>query len=309
MQTPRSRPEPPPPVARVAEGFVDQRLLIVPPDRIKSGQDLPVIRDLQVTHIGHFHSARNHFVERRKGSPEWILIMCLAGAGHCELHGKTWNISPGSLILLPPLIAHSYYTDVVEPWSIFWVHFTGKRSADFAKALALQDDCPLLEVAKPAVLQDAFEETYRHALDGFSDTGLLGLSTAFARLLGLARIYSSANSIRARRTEDRILNVIRQLQEEPTRNWQVEELASAASMSLSHFSDRFQKQAGCPPKQFIIRLRLQIASALMHESELTVTEIAAQVGYDDPYYFSRLFRRYTGQSPRAHRRDLGIHIS
>jgi len=297
---------PPLPAARIAEGFIGQRLLIVPPDRLSRGRELPVVRNLQVTHIGHFNSPRNHFVHRRKGCPDFVLIYCLAGAGHCNFRGKTWDISAGDLILFPPGVGHCYYADEVDPWSIFWVHFTGKDAADYVEALALPDDSPLLEVPKQDAMQVAFEETYRHALDGYSDSGLLGLTTGLSRLIGLARVYSVAGSARARRTEDRVLNAIRQLQAEPTRDWRLEDLAAGAGMSLPHFSDRFHKQAGCPPKQFVIRLRLQIASALMQESGLTVAEIAARVGYDDPYYFSRLFRRHTGDSPRAHRRDLGI---
>lgn len=56
-------------------------------------------------------------------------------------------------------------------------------------------------------MRDAFEETYRHAIDGFSDSGLLGLTTGLARLIALARIYSAVGSARARRTEDRIFVV------------------------------------------------------------------------------------------------------
>lgn len=81
---------PPPPItARLAEGFSGQRLIILPPDQLATGTTLPVVRDLQVTHIGHFNTARNHFVERKKGCPGSILIYCMAGTGHCKLHDKT----------------------------------------------------------------------------------------------------------------------------------------------------------------------------------------------------------------------------
>jgi AraC family transcriptional regulator of arabinose operon len=297
----------PPITARVEEGFSGQRLVIVPLDQRVAGASLPVVRDLQVTHIGHFNTARNHFVERQRGCPDHILIYCMAGAGHCRLHDETWDVVAGNLIYLPADVAHSYFADAADPWSIFWIHFTGLRAGDHVEALALPGNCPILNVPKQDVMRDAFEQTYRHAVDGFSDLGQLGMTTGLARLIALARIYSQTGTVRTRRTEDRILEIIRQLQAEPSRNWRLEELASAAGMSLPHFSERFHKQAGCPPKQFLIGLRLQIASALMQESGLTVAQIAHQVGYEDPYYFSRLFRIHTGQSPREHRRDLGIH--
>jgi len=58
-----------------------------------------------------------------------------------------------------------------------------------------------------------------------------------------------------------------------------------------------------PPKQFIIRQRIQMACALIHGSKLSVAQIAARVGYEDTYFFSRLFSRHIGQSPRSYRQE------
>ncbi|BCU79495.1 AraC family transcriptional regulator [Luteolibacter sp. LG18] len=290
---------------RVKEGFAGQRLLIVPPDRIQHGSRLPVVKDLQVTHIGHYHSAPHHYVHRRKGSPQAILIYCLDGCGYCETEGNTVTVGPGQLLVLPAGMPHAYFADEARPWSIFWIHFTGQRATDHLAALTGGESRTLLEIPEIEILRTAFEETYRHALDGFSDAGLLGLTTGLSRLIGLARIYSASGNRRSRETEDRILKTIRRLQAEPTRDWQVEELATLAGMSPPHFHDRFHQQAGCPPKQFLIRLRLQTACALMLDPGLTIAEISRRVGYEDPYYFSRLFRRHLGQSPAAYRREIG----
>jgi len=306
MPEPSQNTGPPPASLRIEDGFAGQRLLAIPPDRLERARSLPVVRDLLVTHIGHFHAARNHFVERRNGCPQAVLIYCMAGAGFFTLDDTTRPVREGSLFVLPPGVFHRYYADTSDPWSIFWLHFTGERAADHLQALAVSDASPLIEVPNQTVMRDAFEETYRHAIEGFSDPGLLGLTTGLSRLIALARIHSLAGGGRVRKTEDRVLAIIQQLHAEPARDWQIDELASLAGLSLPHFTERFHKQAGCPPKQFLIRLRLQIASALMQDAGLTVAEIANRIGYDDPYYFSRLFRRHTGLSPRAYRRDLGI---
>lgn len=302
---PTKRVHPPRAGQRIQEGFAGQRLLIVPEDRLQRGSQLPVVRDLQVSHIGHFHSAKNHFVHRRKGCPETILIYCLQGAGYCELRGEMLEVAQGNLLILPANVPHSYFADESYPWSIFWIHFTGIRADDYIQAMTVGNPRPLIEVPEVDALQAAFEETYRHALDGFSDAGLLGLTTGLSRLVGLVRIHTASGSKRTREAEDRILRIVRTLQAEPERDWQIHELAAMAGMSAPHFFDRFHRQTGCPPKQFLIRLRLQMASVLMQDSGLTIGEISGRVGYEDPYYFSRLFRRHFGQSPASHRRDLG----
>ncbi len=295
---------PRPPALRIAEGFAGQRLVIVPRERLEATRRLPLIRDLQVTHIGHFGPAKNHFVKRARGVGEFVLIYCLAGEGHCEVGGQHHRAAAGDVAILPPGVPHTYYADPGDPWTIFWFHFTGERAADYPAALELEEGNPILHAPRPNALRQAFEEAYRHTLHGFTDSSLLGLSTGLARLIGLLKIYSRPRGLRTHRTEDRILEAIRRLQEEPTRDWSLGELAAEAGMSEPYFCEMFRKQAGCPPKQFVIRQRLQMASALMHESGLTVAQIAARVGYEDPYYFSRLFRYHTGRSPRDYRREV-----
>lgn len=291
------------PESRIAEGFTGQRLVIVPRDRLGATKSLPVIRDLQVTHIGHFGPAKNHFVKRLHGSPEYILIYCLAGKGVCKLRNRQWPVASGDAVVLPPGKTHTYHADPGDPWTIFWVHFTGARAADYVAALEMEAENPILHSPRPNALRQAFEETYRHALHGFSDSSLLGLSTGLARLVGLLRIYSRPRGLRMHRTEDRVLDAVRRMQAEPTRDWSLGDLAGEAGMSAPYFCEVFRKQVGCAPGQFLIRQRIQMACALMHESNLTVAQIAARVGYEDPYYFSRLFSRHIGQSPRSYRRE------
>ncbi|QJE95716.1 AraC family transcriptional regulator [Luteolibacter luteus] len=298
-KSPSSGPE-----SRIAEGFTGQRLVIVPRDRLSATKALPVIRDLQVTHIGHFGPARNHFVKRLHGTAEHILIYCLAGKGECRLGNRQWPVAAGDAVILPPGKTHSYLADPADPWTIFWFHFKGTRAADYVAALGLEADNPILHSPRPNALRQAFEESYRHALHGFNDSSLLGLSTGLARLVGLLRIYSRPRGLRMHRTEDRVLAAIRRMQAEPTRDWSLDELAGEAGMSSPYFCEVFRKQVGCAPKQFAIRQRMQIACALMQEANLTVAEVAARLGYDDAYYFSRLFSRHIGQSPQAYRREV-----
>ncbi len=292
------------PANRIADGFAGQRLVIVPRERLEATRGLPVIRDLQVTHIGHFGPAPDHFVERQHGTAEFILIYCLAGQGHCKTGGRDWPIATGDAIILRPRAAHTYHAHPGDPWTIFWFHFTGERAADYLAALGLEEDSPILHAPRPNALRQAFEESYRHALHGFSDSSLLGLSTGLARLVGLLRIYSRPRGLRTHRTEDRVLSAIRRMQAEPTRAWSLDELATEAGMSAPYFCEMFRKQVGCPPMQFVIRQRIQMACALMHEPGLSIAQIAARTGYEDAYYFSRLFRRHTGQSPQEYRREI-----
>lgn len=79
----------------------------------------------------------------------------------------------------------------------------------------------------------------------------------------------------------------------------VRELAQICGMCESSFRAHFQKNLGMPPVQYRNFLRMKRASELLKSGEYTVTEAAAAVQCPDVYYFSKMFKRFFGQSPRA----------
>ncbi len=79
------------------------------------------------------------------------------------------------------------------------------------------------------------------------------------------------------------------------------ELAAQAGMSVSHYSMLFRALTGYAPIDFLLRRRMQQGARLLDTTPLRVDEIAMRVGYTDAYYFSRLFKRFVGHSPRAYR--------
>lgn len=97
------------------------------------------------------------------------------------------------------------------------------------------------------------------------------------------------------------------------RNFQ-EEMTVTELAALTHYSERqflrlFKEATGCRPMQYITKLRLHNACRLLRETELTVTEIAERCGYTDSSYFSRVFMRKLGISPKAYRKDSETHSS
>jgi AraC-like DNA-binding protein len=81
----------------------------------------------------------------------------------------------------------------------------------------------------------------------------------------------------------------------------VPQLASLARLSASHYFALFKDRTRCSPIGYFIRLRMGHACRLLAESSLPVKEIAAQLGYDDPFYFSRLFKSVHAVAPTEYR--------
>ena len=88
-------------------------------------------------------------------------------------------------------------------------------------------------------------------------------------------------------------------------NLTLEEMAAHANLSVSHFSRRFKEQTGFSPVDYYIHLKIQHASMLLTFTDKSVKEIGAEVGYQDAYYFSRIFRKVMGMSPSQFRGQTG----
>lgn len=82
---------------------------------------------------------------------------------------------------------------------------------------------------------------------------------------------------------------------------QVATLAALANISPSHFFALFKRRIGSAPMDYFTRLRMQRACRLLHDTNLSVKEVASKLGYDDPFYFSRVFKSVNSMAPSDYR--------
>jgi AraC-like DNA-binding protein len=107
----------------------------------------------------------------------------------------------------------------------------------------------------------------------------------------------SCESEAVRKIEQSIAYMLGHLDE----SLQVATLAARANISPSHYFALFKRQTGCAPIDCFIRLRMQHACRLLDETQLSVKEVAATLGYNDPFYFSRIFKSVNRVAPSEYR--------
>jgi len=91
--------------------------------------------------------------------------------------------------------------------------------------------------------------------------------------------------------------------EDPAAAWRIAACAAELGLGVDRFARLFRARAGCAPRVFITRARLDLAASLLCGSAAAVADIARQAGYADPHFFSRHFARRFGRSPAAYRRE------
>lgn len=140
-----------------------------------------------------------------------------------------------------------------------------------------------------------------------SDGGVAHSIIEHARFLVVARLTRLLISESSRPTvgllsTQRLQPAIDAMNTFPERHFDLAELARLCNSSLFHFARSFTSRLGTPPSAYQRTLRLQKAQSLLHDTDLSTEAIAYAVGIGTPTNFSRMFRRYTGYSPKEFRR-------
>ena len=136
----------------------------------------------------------------------------------------------------------------------------------------------------------------------------LSVQCAKSLLIDTPRTWQSGYSAppaRSDHTDTRVHRAQDWLNQHYMEAFRFEELAERLGMSPRNFARRFKQATGEAPLNYLHKLRIDHAKALLERDQRTIQEIARAVGYEDLIFFRRLFKRHTGMSPQAYRQRFG----
>jgi len=287
---------------RRAEGFTGQRIVVLPRKVVAAALAYDLLKGLLPTDSGYFPKATGHFIRRRPGVDQAILIYCVKGKGWCEMNGARHGVSFGDVLVIPPGCAHAYGADEQRPWTIFWVHVKGENVAPLLNELRIAPANPVLHLGESPELLALFEELLEVVEHGYAVSRLLYASQILAHLIGLMIWDCRQNRQGPLDNTQRVAETITYMKQHLDHNATAASFAALANLSESHYRSLFKQQIGYAPVDYFIRLRMHKACQLLDTTGLSVKEIAAKVGYEDPLYFSRVFRSVVEHSPKEYRR-------
>lgn len=105
---------------------------------------------------------------------------------------------------------------------------------------------------------------------------------------------------------DIILNTKKFIDANYKQKHSVVDLARRSNMSLYWFIRKYKDITGHTPIEYLMKIRIKNAGILLIESQLSIIEISKHVGYDNPFYFSRVFKKVTGYSPSFYRNEISV---
>lgn len=280
--------------AHKQDGFKDEKLIIIPTEFFSFCREHPLVKTLFLTDVGFFPEAKNHFRERREGIEEFILIYCVDGKGTIELADKNYDLHEGEIFCIPSKARHKYYADEKEPWSILWVHFKGENTRYFPLT-----EKQIIRLETPRA-NDRLQSLFSLLISVLEKNYTLGNFIYTSQLLSviLSEIYLREKSSDVDRQNQYLTKAIRYMYSRMDVELTLDDIAVYMKLSKSYLNSIFKTYAQRSPIDFYIHLKMQEACKYFKMTDLHIYEVARKLGYQDPYYFSRIFKKVVGISPR-----------
>ncbi|MDR0637729.1 MAG: AraC family transcriptional regulator [Spirochaetaceae bacterium] len=236
---------------------------------------------------------------------EFQIVYITKGKGTFQAEGKTHAVQGGDVMLILPGMKHAYKPDFETGWLEYWAGFTGDHFRRLIEKGILSKERTFFHTGSGGTLVPVFDsimEEIRAQKPLFQLKACAGIFSILAEVLSSERrkeqpnYYQKLTDSAKRFMEKNVLGTI-----------DIPSIAAQIGISASRLNDVFKKYTGMTPYQYFIHIKINKAENLLEDEDVSVQYAAAKLGFDDPYYFSRLFKNKTGISPSKWREFVNAH--
>lgn len=225
----------------------------------------------------------------------YALHYVIRGQGTLETGGRVFRLGEGESFIIFPQKEIYYYPDAYDPWEYVWVEFSGADAGRLLELTQLSEVQPVLTKA-PETLQPLFHLAWNAGVSPWE------MLRADARLRLLLSYYMEYYPKEPQvNTKDYVWLARKYIEQN---YWKpaltVTEIVKAVNLERSYLFRRFKGATGKSVLEYITSCRIRRACELLKTSGLPIQSVAYSVGYNDPLYFSKVFKKATSLTPSAY---------
>ena len=241
---------------------------------------------------------------RPRGRVDFQIIYIAAGCGHFHFDAvdNETIVPAGNIVIFRPkeLQKYEYYGE--DKTEVYWIHFTGSDVKNILRKYGFPDNERIFPVGTSMEYERVFKRIIielQRCQDNYEEMLTLLLRHL---LIIFHRELTREQVLKNEYLDHEMDTAVTYFNENYNRDINIEEYATSKGMSVSWFIRSFKKFTGSTPMQFIVALRVNNAQVLLETTNYSINEISKIVGYDNQLYFSRLFHKLKGFSPREYRK-------
>ncbi len=251
---------------------------------------------------GHFKLLKlNHFKTNRPNGRKDIQLLYLAkGLATFHLQDRIYQLQEGNMFIYMPDEPQLYHYELGDHPDMYWIHFYESFPYPILEKFGLNKS-GIYELSPRTEYTLLFEKIIqelqlkRTDYDSLSNLYCLELLTLFSR--NMVKTNTSENV-----QNELFETIIQELHKNFQSDISIKEYALIYHMSCCWFIRSFKRYTGVTPQQYITDIRINKAKELLRTSSFNISEISTYIGYHNPLYFSRIFKKITGVSPSAYKK-------
>lgn len=254
----------------------------------------PLTKDCFSVGFGYYPNALNHVMERSTPS-DFILLYCTSGHGTVTINHIKYSLKTGDLVCLRPQIHHQYQSSNDTPWTLYWCHIRGSNALAFTDILQAQT--PRQIGVTQSIIQ-LFTPILMTSRSKITDAKLITLTQHIKLLL-----TSLADETHKKESDEGILAFETYLLDNLSQPLSLADMADYVDLPVGRFCRIFKQHFNETPKHYFNKMKINHAVLLLQQTELSIRDIGRDIGFEDPYHFSRLFKQIIGCSPKKFRAE------
>ena len=239
---------------------------------------------------------------RPRGRLDYQLLYVVSGKAHFYFDDAERIVTAGHMVLFQPRQEQHYEYFGTDKTEVYWVHFTGSNVKNILRRYDIPLDTPVLYSGASAIYAYLFKEMINELQT--CRTGYEELLAMYLRqiLILVQRTRQEHGTSINTHIQEEMEYARRYFNEHYNEQISIEDYAQSRNMSVSWFQRSFKQIVNYSPMQYILTIRMNNAASLLESTDYSMAEISAIVGYDNPLYFSRLFKKQKGVSPSEYRK-------
>lgn len=230
----------------------------------------------------------------------YVLHYILEGTGTLYLQDQAFPVSAGQAFVIPPKLVAHYAASNDTPWNYIWIHFNGQKTSELLYKAGITSSRPVfIPACRAGEIRQCMQDLLKYNSLEYT---CIGNTYRLFQLLcdTTSNTPSVGETDKALRYIREVIRFISNRYQEPIK---IQEIADLCGLDRSYLCKIFKHATNYTPQEYLIFFRIKKAKQLLKDPELPIQHIAYSVGYNDPFAFSKVFKKETGVSPSQYRAD------